>query len=179
MFRFTRSLHKIIGLVAALFLAIVAVTGFLLATKDTLGWVKPETKSGEEVSNFAEVVSMETVGDAVFALGIAELKVWKDIERVDYRPSKNVFKVVSEKGYHEVQVDGKTGKVLGVAQRVDQLSEDIHDFSFFAKWMHAYWLPIVAIVLLALAISGVGMYLTPVIRRWKFKKQQGKGQELV
>ncbi|MBX3119134.1 MAG: PepSY domain-containing protein [Fimbriimonadaceae bacterium] len=171
MFRFTRSLHKIIGLIAALFLAIIAVTGFLLATKDTFGWIKPPSSKGAKMESFGEVVPMNQVGEAVFALGIAELKVWADIERVDYRPSKNIFKVLSERGYHEIQVDGKTGEVLSVSSRNDQLSEDIHDLSFFADWMHAYWLPVVAVILLTLAISGVGMYFTPVVRRWKFKRK--------
>lgn len=173
MFRFTRSLHKIIGLVAALFLAVIAVTGFLLATKDTFGWIRPPASKGGEIVSFSEVVTMEAVGESVFALGIAELKGWTDIERVDYRPSKNMFKVLSERGYHEVQVDGKTGKVLNVARRNDQISEDIHDLSFFADYIHKYWLPIVAVILLMLSISGVVMYLTPITRRWKFKKKGG------
>ncbi len=171
MFRLTRSIHKIIGLVAALFLAVIAVTGFLLATKDSFGWIKPPSGKGGEMATFEEVISMHQVGEAVFALGIAELKVWKDIERVDYRPNKNMFKVLSERGYHEVQVDGKTGKILNVARRNDQLSEDIHDLSFFADWLKTYWLPLVAIILALLSVSGVIMYMTPIVRRWKFNRQ--------
>ena len=173
MFHFLRTTHRWVGIIAALFLIVIAGTGFLLATKDTFGWVKPKTHSGADIADLTEVVSLEDAAQAAFALDIPELKSHLDIERIDYRPEKNVFKVVSHKGYHEVQVDGKTGEVLNVAKRVDQIAEDIHDFRFFADALHLYWLPVVAILLFALGCTGIVIYFVPVVRRWKFKRKKG------
>jgi len=174
MFRLLRNWHKWIGVVLAIALATIAVTGFLLATKGTFGWVRPPEKKSEFETVLAEVVSIDRAAQAAFELGIAELQSHKDIDRIDYRPKHNVFKVVSKKGYHEVQVDGKTGKVLQVARRNDQLAEDIHDLSFFHDLAKDWGLPFVAIALLALSISGVCMFFTPILRRAKFNRDARK-----
>ncbi|MGI8924986.1 MAG: PepSY domain-containing protein [Fimbriimonadales bacterium] len=172
MYHFIRTGHRWVGIIAALFLATIAVTGFLLATKDTFGWVKPPTHDGQKIQGLADVVSVDKAASAAFALNIPELKTCDDIDRIDYRPNKNVFKIVSVRGYHEVQVDGKTGKVLNVAHRIDQLAEDIHDLSYFADWMHLYWLPVVAIGLITLSITGVAIFVTPIVRRWRYHRSK-------
>ena len=172
MFHFFRSIHRWIGLTAALALLLIASTGFLLATKDTFGWVKPKTHSGEDFGSLDEVVSLHQAAEAAFALGIPELRSKDDIERIDYRPEKNVFKIVTFKGYHEVQVDGKTGKVVNVAKRVDQLAEDIHDFRYFSEKLHLLGSPFVAILLFTLGATGLFIFFVPVVRRWKFKRSK-------
>ncbi len=86
-----------------------------------------------------------------------------------WRGSRN-FKVVSKTGYKEVQVDGATGKVLNVADRNDQFIEQLHDFSWFHDLAHQYGLPVVALGLLFLAGSGIGIFFVPIIRRRKFQK---------
>jgi uncharacterized iron-regulated membrane protein len=174
MFRFLRTSHRWIGIVASLFLIVISVTGFLLATKDTFGWVKPPTHEGQQVGGLSEVVSLDSAAKSAFALGIPELKSREDIERIDYRPEKNVFKIVTHRGYHEVQVCGRTGAVLNVAKRVDQIAEDIHDFSFFEERLKLYGLPLVAILLFALGVSGICIFFVPVIRRWKFNRTKLK-----
>ncbi|MBA3725210.1 MAG: PepSY domain-containing protein [Armatimonadetes bacterium] len=68
MYHFIRTGHRWVGIIAALFLATIAVTGFLLATKDTFGWVKPPTHA------LADVVSLDRAASAAFALNIPELK---------------------------------------------------------------------------------------------------------
>lgn len=172
MYRRTRTLHRLIGLVASLFLVIIAVTGFLLANKARLAWMRPPAQPGAPYETLAEVINIEQAVNAAFALGDPRLQKPSDIDRVDYRPKQNIFKIVSKEGYLEVQVDGKTGQVVSKAFRTDQLVEDIHDLSFFADWLHAYWLPVVAILLLGLALSGVGIYFVPVVRRYRFRKAQ-------
>lgn len=176
MYRSTRAAHRWVGAILALFMATIAVTGFLLATKGTFGWIRPPESKGEKVDNLNAVVSLGTAADAAFALGIPELKDAGDIDRIDYRPKSNVYKVLSKKGYHEVQVDGATGKVLQVARRNDQLAEDIHDLSFFHDLAKDWGLPVVAIGLLGLSLSGIGMFFVPVLRRAKFKRDQKAGK---
>ena len=174
MFHLLRTTHRWVGLIAALFLIVIAGTGFLLATKDTFGWVKPPTRAGMEIQGLEETVSLDHAARSAFALGISELKTKEDIERIDYRPDKNVFKIVTHRGYHEVQVCGATGNVLNVATRIDQVAEDIHDLSFFSENLKLYWLPFVSLMLLGLGITGICIYFVPVIRRWKYKHRTPK-----
>lgn len=172
MFHLLRTTHRWIGLSAAIFLLVISATGFLLATKDTFGWVKPKTHDGAEIHGLEQVVSLDQAARAAFAEGIPELQTKEDIERIDYRPDKNVFKIVTHRGYHEVQVCGQTGEVLNVATRVDQIAEDIHDMRFFSDKLHLYGLPIVAILLFGLGVTGVCIFFVPVIRRWKFRHRK-------
>lgn len=172
MFRQTRGFHRWVGILLFPFLLLIAATGFLLATKSTCGFVRPPEADGIEIASLAETITLERAAESVFALGIAELNKREDIDRIDYRPRSNVFKIVSKEGYHEVQVDGKSGEILSVAKRFDQFTEDLHDLSFFSKMLNRYWLPIVAVSLFALTIAGGIIFVTPMIRRAKFRKQQ-------
>lgn len=171
MYHRTRWLHRWIGVTACIFLVIIATTGFLLATKGTFGWIRPPEAKAVVAASAAEIVSVGQVMNAVVAHGVPEIRSLKDVDRIDYRPKSNIFKVVSKTGYKEVQVDGRTGHVRQVAFRNDQLAEDIHDFSFFADAAHAYGLPAVALLLLFLALSGLGMFFVPVWRRYQFRKK--------
>lgn len=164
-----RSLHRWIGVLAGLALLLIAGTGFLLATKKTTDWIRPLERKGTPVETLQEVVTVDAAAQAAFALDLPEIQSLKDIDRIDYRPKSNVFKVVSKKGYKEVQVDGATGKVLNVAKRNDQFIEQLHDFSWFHDYANLYGLPVVALGLFFLAASGIGIFFVPVIRRRKFK----------
>lgn len=174
MYHLLRTLHRWAGLIGSLFLITISATGFLLATKDTLGWVKPPTHDGSALEHHNEIVSVGHAVESAIALGIEEIRTIHDIERVDYRPDKNVFKIVSHRGYHEVQVDGSTGKVLNVAKRWDQLTEDIHDLRYFALFLRDWWLPIVAILLFTLGLSGVIIFFVPVVRRARYRRHRAK-----
>jgi len=171
MFHKLRSIHKYVGLFACLFLLVLSVTGFLLAVKGRMDWVRPETKQGAEVTSLAEIVGMQEVADAAFSAGFKELQKMEDIDRLEFHAEDRIFKVISKKGYREVQVDGATGKVLSTGQRNDQLLEDLHDLSFFADAAHSWGLPAVAVGLFVLSCSGLVMYLVPVARRAKFRRQ--------
>lgn len=175
MYKTVRTWHRWIGLLASFFLIIISITGFLLATKGTFGWIRPPEKDGAPLTTLSEVVSVNAAAEAAFAQGLPELKTHTDIDRIDYRPKGNVFKVVSKEGYHEVQVDGATGQVLQVARRNDQLAEDIHDLSFFADAAHDYGLPVIAVALFLLGLSGVCIFFVPVFRRWRFGRQNRMG----
>ncbi|MEZ0324606.1 MAG: PepSY domain-containing protein [Fimbriimonas sp.] len=170
MYRGARQTHKWIGITLALFLAVLAVTGFFLATKKRFAWMQPPVAEAVAILSAGEIVSVERALEAAYALGHDNLQKLEHVDRVDYRPKDNIFKVISNEGYIEVQVDGKTGKVLSSSFRNDQLMEDIHDMSFFADLAHAWLLPAVAIGLATLAITGITLFLTPVYRRWQFRK---------
>lgn len=170
-YRFLRTAHRWVGLICSIFLLMISLTGILLATKSWLGVVRPPEAEGAEISGSHEIVPLDQVVAAAFAVGIKELAEVKDIDRVDYRPKRNVFKVVSKEGYHEVQVCGKTGKVLQVANRVDQFTENIHDMSIFGPGFREFGLPIVGLGLFALSVTGIVIFFNPIWRRWLFKRK--------
>lgn len=173
MYHGSRVWHRWMGAGVALFLASIAVTGFLLANKGRLSWMRPPEAKGGSFEQLAEVVTLDQAAQAAFALGHPELQSHKDIDRIDYRPKHNIFKVISKNGYREVQVDGKTGEVLTSSFRADQMTEDIHDLSFFGDFFHEWLLSLVAVILLALSVSGTYMFIVPILRRRAFKKRGG------
>lgn len=173
MYRTLRALHKWIGLFACLFLAVIAFTGFLLSIKKRVEYLQPATRDGGEISSAAEVISMQEAFEAARNAGGKGFAEFRKLDRVDYRSKQNVYKFRSEDGLWEVQVDGKTGEVLNSSPRRDQLMENIHDMNFFADWAHAWILPVVALGLFFLGISGCVMFFVPVFRRWKFRRGGG------
>lgn len=174
MYHLFRSLHRWVGLFASVFLLGIGVTGFLLATKGSVGWIRPPERQGQPVDHAGQIVSVQAATEVAFAQNLPQLQAMTDVDRVDYRPKSNVFKVVSKEGYHEVQVCGKTGEVLQVASRNDQLTEDIHDLSFVHGAATAWVLPLVAVCLTYLAGSGIGIFITPIVRRRRFQRRNAK-----
>ena len=173
MYRGSRQIHKWVGACLAIFLVVIAFTGFFLAIKKKVAWMQPPPAEAQTFNDPSEIISIKEAIDAAFALGLPELQKVEDLDRVDYRPGDNIFKVISNEGYREVQVDGKTGKVLTSSFRNDQLFEDIHDMSFFSGLMKDWLLPLVAAGLLTLGLSGIVIFTTPYLRRWQFKKGGG------
>lgn len=172
MYRRLRVLHRICGLIGALFLILISVTGFALALKSIVPAIKAPTQKGAKIDSPRDLVHPHVVMTSAFGVGLPELAEPKHIDRLELHNSKNIYKVTSKEGYHEVQIDGATGKVLSVSKRNDQLLENIHDLSFFNESFRVYILPIVALMLFILGVSGLVIYFTPIFRRIQFKRQK-------
>jgi hypothetical protein len=88
---------------------------------------------------------------------------WKDVQRVDIRPSKGIAKVILKSDV-EYQVDLGTGNVLQRELRMSDFIESLHDGSFFAGDLSklGVFLP-AAIGLLVLWVSGIYMFWLPII----------------
>lgn len=172
-YRTLRSAHRWVGFLTSLFLLLIALTGILLALKSKLSWVRPPSSDGTAIEQFDQLVHPGQAMEAAFAVGDERLKSHKDVDRVDYRPKDNIYKITSKDGYLEIQVDGSTGKVLTEAARTDQWLEDIHDLSFFHPELRVFILPIIGIGLLGLSISGIVLFAIPPWRRYQFKKSGG------
>lgn len=152
---------------------LLAATGFLLALKGEFGWMRPTTRDYEGERAPETMVHPHVALQASYAVGLAELAGPGDVARFEYHAQPHIYKVLSKDGYHEVQVAAEDGRLLGVGKRNDQLTEDIHDLSIFHPSFRTFVLPVVGASLFTLGVTGVAMYLIPVLRRANFKRGRG------
>jgi len=169
-FKFFLRTHKWTGIILSVLLAMTAVTGFLLLVKKQVAWIQPPTMKGAagEVEDF---ITNQRLFEVVLSHGHADFQAMDDIDRVDFRPDKRVFKVRSLHNNAEIQVDAITGDVLSIDVRRSDLIEQIHDGSFFAGWFHDWGMPVVALALLFLVFSGLWLWLEPVIRKARRRRR--------
>jgi uncharacterized iron-regulated membrane protein len=154
-----RRLHRWGAIAVALPFLIIITSGLLLQLKKQLDFVQPPEQKGTEIG-VATALTLPEILARVQTVPEAGIRTWADIDRVDFRPSKNMLKVVSMTRW-EVQLDLATANILQVAYRRSDLIESIHDGSWFhpiAKL--GVFLPAGAIVL-GLWITGVYLWLLP------------------
>lgn len=164
-----RKVHKWIGLVLALFLLLSALTGILLGWKKNVGLLQPPTQSGanKEMTSYRPVDELAKVSiQAVDSLGLTA----DNFDRIEYRPTKGIAKVIFDKGSWEVQVDASTLKVLSVAKRHSDWIEHIHDGSIISELFKVVSMNILGIGLVFLIVTGLWLWYGPKkIRKMKTK----------
>ncbi len=155
-----RRTHAWISMCFAVPLVVVITTGILLQLKKQLPFVQPIERAGvthEPVATPAQYLEAINRGKLDGAV------TWKDVQRVDIRPSKGIAKVILKSDV-EYQVDLGTGNVLQRELRMSDFIESLHDGSFFAGDISklGVFLP-AAIGLLVLWVSGIYMFWLPII----------------
>ncbi len=163
-----RIYHRYIGILLAFFLFISASTGFLLGWKKDIALLQPPTQAGssKELSTWKPI--SELADSAVAAFKDKFPASDNSIDRMDVRPSKGVVKVLMEKGWWEVQVDGSTGKVLSIKRRHSDWIEALHDGSIISDLFKLISMNIIGIGLIVMVLSGWWLWYGPkVIRRQK------------
>lgn len=169
-FRTVWLLHRWFGIALGAVLLLVAGTGFLLLIKKDRAWLQPPVVRGAP-GPVDSLQPLPAVYAAVFALGLPELRSEADIARIDFRPSQRVHKVISVHGDIEVQVCATTLATSGPAVRRSDFIERLHDGSALGDWMHGWVMPVVALGLLFLALSGYVMWGWP---KWqKARRRRG------
>lgn len=119
---------------------------------------------------------MQQILDAAMADSNAEIESWKEIDRLDVRPSKGMVKVQSKNGY-EVQIDLATMEVMQSEYRRSDWIEQLHDGSFFGDWAKLSVFLINGIVLLALWVTGAYLWYLPFLAKSKSKKRKQASEE--
>jgi len=170
-YKFFWTTHKWTGIILAVFFMNMSVTGFMLLIKKKVDWIQPPTQkdAAGEVDNF---ITTQELFEVVFRQGHPDFQSLDDIERVDFRPGKRVFKVRSEHHHSELQVGAVSGEILSDAWRPSDLLENIHDGSFFAGWVHDWLMLIVPVGMVFLVFSGLWMWIEPAVRRRRRRKQR-------
>ena len=173
-----RHWHRRIAIVAAFFLILVALTGLLLAFKQETGLL-PSTKHAGKDIHWLSVDSF--IGIAKKYTVEQNLLQNPEIDRIDLRPGDGIAKITFVRSFLEIQINGQTGEVVSSATRYADVIEKIHDGSVFDfvfeprkpvfTWLFSGF---TGISLLVLAVTGIFLWVNPlVIRHWK-KKYHGE-----
>jgi uncharacterized iron-regulated membrane protein len=168
-FKFFFTTHKWIGIFAAILVANTTITGFMLLIKKKVEWIQPAEHKGVEPGVLT--VTFDQMLEAVKANAEMGVSSWDDVDRIDVRPGKGMAKVRNNH-FWEAQVDLRTGEVMSVDFRRSDFIETIHDGSFFGEAVHGWLMPAYTICLLYLAVSGLIMWIEPMLRKRRRKKRQ-------
>ena len=161
-----RKFHRWGAVLVALPFLIVIVTGILLQLKKDWHWVQPPTIRGqgkEPTITFAQILA------AVRSVSEAEVHSWKDIDRIDVRPSHGNIKVTCKNRW-EVQLDGQTGEILHSTYRRSDLIESFHDGSWFSDSAKLWVFLPTAFIVLGLWITGIYLFILPWWVKWRRQK---------
>jgi len=169
-YKFFWKTHKWTGIVLSVVLLNVAISGILLLEKKNFAWIQPPTIAGAEGS-VGDFIGTQELFAIVFGQGNADFGDMDDIDRVDFRPGKRVFKVRSKHNYAEIQVDAVTGKILSVASRPCDLLEALHDGSYYTESVHAILMPVTGGGLILLSVSGLYLWLATWMRKRRQKRK--------
>ena len=155
-----RKIHKWIGLVLALFLLLSAITGILLGWKKDIVLLQPPTQKGvnQSLENYQSVEALAKASlAAVDSLGLTA----DNFDRIEYRPSKGIAKVIFDSGSWEVQVDATNLEILSVAKRHSDWIEHIHDGSIVSDFFKLISMNILGIGLVFLIVTGLWLWYGP------------------
>ena len=163
-YKLVRNTHKWVSVLLSAAFINMAVTGFLLLVKKKYDWIQPPTREDAK-GNAGDFINIQQLFEIVLNQGHEDFKSYADIDRIDFRPNKRVYKVQSKYNHSEIQVGAVTGAVLSEDQRLSDMLEDIHDGSFFGARVHDWFMPLMAFSLFFLSISGIYLWLQPRIRK--------------
>lgn len=155
-----RFLHKWIGISVFFFMSITSVTGVLLGWKKNVALLQPPTQKGNS-EILSEWVSFEHVARAAQHAIDSVTREANHIDKMDVRIDKGIIKVLFISDYWEVQVDGKTGKALSVAQRHSDWIEHVHDGSIISDGFKLLYANYLGWGLLILSASGFWLWYGP------------------
>ncbi len=146
-------------------MAVLALTGGFVAFKKQVEYLQPATRSGAEGSLEA-VLPPAQIAERVLAAGLPEARSIEDIDRIELRPAKRVYKVRLEAADTwsspvEIQVDSITGEILNRGVRGDQLWMDVHSFAVFGTATKLVTMVLAGLALLWLSLSGLYLFFFP------------------
>ncbi len=151
---------------------VTSATGVLLGWKKNVDILQPPAQDGAS-ANLQEWVSFEVVAQSALHAFDSVVKQPNEIDKMDVRPKDGIIKVLLKKGYWEVQVDGKTGKALSVAQRHSDWIEHVHDGSIISDGFKLLYTNYIGWGLLVLSVTGFWLWYGPRrIRHFKHESER-------
>lgn len=172
--RWYRKIHRYLAIASFFFLLLVSITGLLLIwKKNTGGYLLADSHKGTtpDLDKWLSFDSLQKIA-AVTLRDSVSPELSPKLNRIDARPDKGMVKFVFDEHYWAIQLDGATGKVLHVERRRADFIENLHDGSYFDKflggWFKLSYGSFVGLCLLLLTITGFFLWINPrIIRRRK------------
>lgn len=154
--------HRLFGISLATLLLISAVTGVLLALKKDIELLQPKTYTGssKDLSTWRPISDLAAIATEALCELHPDQK-GNTIDRIDARPSKGIAKVIYEKAYWEVQIDGATGEVKSIAKRHSDWIEHIHDGSIVSDPFKLISMNILGVGVILLILTGTWLWYGP------------------
>jgi uncharacterized iron-regulated membrane protein len=193
-----RDWHMWIGLILLIPLSVIAATGFLWNHEKALGIKREEEKKDSYTATKADpsmpalVLSPRTWSDhgaSIDAALAAASKEWGSdvpLERIELKDEPGYGLVVKVKAPedsdvkpYEIVWSASTGSVIekkGDPRNGTDWAKVVHDLhtgKFFSKQFGFIWSDSSALAILALGITGVVLYLIPVLKKRAKKKRIG------
>lgn len=156
-----RLVHKWLSIAIVIPLLVVFVTGILLLTKKEFAFLQPPTAKGQSTTPSISFDQLLSIANSVDQ---AQIGGWNDVDRLDVRPSKGIIKIRARNRI-EIQVDSQSGDILHVATRRSDFIESIHDGTFFEKNANLWLMLPMAIIAIAMSITGIIMFLIPYFKK--------------
>lgn len=156
-----RKIHHWVAIVIALPLLVVITTGLFLQVKKEIHWIQPNEQRG---GAGPPRISFEQVLAVCRAQPQLNVDTWDDIDRIDFRPGKQLLKVSTHDDW-EVQIDPVSGEVLQVAVRRSDLIESLHDGSWFSDSVKSWVFLPTGVLLGVLWITGMYLFVLPYLRK--------------
>jgi len=154
--------HRLLGTTLAIFLFISAITGILLALKKDVAVIQPPTQKGvsKTLETWLPLDSLAAMATHAFH-DAHPIEYDNYVDRMDVRPSKGVVKVLFERGYWEVQIDGTSGEIKSIAKRHSDWIEHLHDGSIVSDLFKLITMNLLGFGLLFLIITGLWLWYGP------------------
>lgn len=164
--------HRYLGVGLALLIFVSALTGIFLALKKDFSTLQPSTQKGvsKNLTEWKSLAELSQLAEKAFYETYPDQKE-NSISRMDVRPSKGVVKVLFDKGYWEVQIDGSSGEVKSIARRHADWIEALHDGSIVSHLFKLITMNVLGIGLLIMLCTGLWLWYGP--RRFR-KLKRGK-----
>ena len=167
LYRTNRKIHKWVSIVLAIPLLLSLTTGILLLVKKEFNYIQPQTIKGQSKVPTIAFARILTIANSITSADIGD---WKDVDRLDVRPSKGIIKIRSHNST-EIQIDFTTGEVLSVAQRRSDFIETLHDGTYFEDNANLWLMLPVAIGALLLLITGLYVFFFPYVKKGRTRQE--------
>jgi len=133
-----------------------------LALKKDVSLIQPPTQKGisKNLQDWKSLDELAQIAQVEFVKAYPDQKD-NSIDRMDVRPSKGVVKVLFDKGYWEMQIDGKSGEVKSIARRHSDWIEALHDGSIISDWFKLISMNLLGIGVLFLITTGLWLWYGP------------------
>jgi uncharacterized iron-regulated membrane protein len=157
-----RRVHVWLGLVTAIGVVTVSITGVLLNHRESLGlWSPPRGDGGNGLAGALPINELLERGLRAARDSGIDLhgQGLRNINRMLYRPGRGTASVrLTDPRTTEIVLDGATGRVLQVAPRDDVSIEHVHSGEVIGQ-RGVILSDVVAVVVVVLTISGIALWL--------------------